>query len=110
MKLANLTAAAVHVEIFTFDSQGQPQSQATLDLGQFDSVGTGGIPPGTYRFVFHGATPDASDPQCDFAVAPPDAYQFVILPSGIAIARVGQPPAGGADLMVPTSSLCHAQP
>ena len=74
----------------------------TLDIGGF-----GGLSPGRYQIEFDSDTNSPPALTCTIRLDRNDIYQFVAVPTGIAVVRVGSNVQDGAEMDAATSSLCR---
>ncbi|MDP9325872.1 MAG: hypothetical protein M3O87_04960, partial [Candidatus Dormibacteraeota bacterium] len=87
-------------------SGGFSLSGQSLSLNAFDVKESHVQDPGRYRVTFVSKA-GAALGTCTLSVRGGDHYQFVALPSGIAVNRENDPSKSGPDYAIQTSKLCQ---
>lgn len=106
----NFRDEPIAVKIIELDvKEDSSPSQTDMQLNAFDVRTMSTSNNARYRATFTLASDGSSLGECVMRVRSGDQYQLIALPDGIMVNRENNPPTLGTDLVVTTSTLCHAQ-
>jgi hypothetical protein len=105
--IANLDDYSLTVEMNQLDVPEEEAGSDRLSLESFDIGSFASIAPGRYRIDFVSDANPLLTLTCTINADKGDAYQFVAVPEGIAIARENESAQEAAELDVATSTLCR---
>ncbi len=108
ISIINIADDTLETELIHLDTEsGSPETFNSEDIAPFEISGYGGIQPGLYEL--HITTPSGipTGGICRMTIASGDAFQFVAVPSGIAVTQKGVDAHSTDDMDMSTSGLCR---
>ena len=108
VNIVNIADDTLDTELVRMDTEsGSPETVNSERIAPFEISGYGGIQPGLYEL--HITTPSGipAGGICRMSIASGDAFQFVAVPSGIAVSKEGTDAQSADDMDMATSGLCR---
>ena len=108
INIVNIADDTLETELIHMDTEsGSPETVNSENIAPFEISGYGGIQPGLYEL--HITTPSGAPAGgvCRMSIESGDAFQFVAVPSGIAISKEGVDAQSADDMDMATSGLCR---
>jgi len=107
ISIVNISDDTLETELIRLDTEsGSPETVNSENLAPYDISGYGGIQPGEYEL--HISTPSGipAGGICRLTVGSGDSFQFVAVPSGIAVTQEGVEAQNADEIDMLTSGLC----
>lgn len=108
INIVNIADDTLDTELIHLDTEsGELATVNSKSIAPFEISGYGGIQPGLYEL--HITTPSGVPigGVCKMSIASGDSFQFVAVPSGIAISKEGEDAQSADDMDMATSGLCR---
>ena len=108
ISIVNIADDTLETELIHLDTEsGEPETVNSESIAPFEISGYGGIQPGLYELHISTASGIPSSGICRMSIASGDAFQFVAVPSGIAVSKEGTDAQSADDMDMATSGLCR---
>lgn len=104
----NIADDTLETELIRLDTEsGSPETTNSENIAPLEISGYGGIQPGLYELHISMPSGAPAGGICRMTIASGDAFQFVAVPSGIAVTKEGMEAQSADDLDMVTSGLCR---
>ncbi len=104
ISIVNLDDLDVGASLERLDTEdGSPASTGSETLAPLEIGGFGNIEKGRYRLELRAT----NGGECILEIVRGDEYQFVVVPEGIAVTRIGEVTQNADEVDMATSSLCR---
>ena len=108
ISIVNIADDTLETELIHLDTEsGSPETVNSENVAPFEISGYGGIQPGQYELHITSPSGIPTGGICRMSIASGDSFQFVAVPSGIAITKEGTNTQSADDLDMATSGLCR---
>lgn len=102
--IVNLDLVEIQADLTRLDTvDGNPEGAGNLTLESLDMGSLGGIESGRYQLEIR-ATNGGT---CTLEIIRGDKYQFVVVPEGVAVSRIGESAQTTEQINMATSSWCQ---
>jgi hypothetical protein len=106
--IINISDDSINTELFLLESEsGGVESVNNERIAPFEISGFGGIQPGMYNLQIESPSGLPIGGICSLTIASGDSFQFVVVPSGIAVSQEGVEAQSADDIDMSTSELCR---
>jgi len=108
ISIVNIADDTLDTELIRMDTEsGSPETINNENIAPFEISGYGGIQPGRYELRITTPSGIPAGGVCRMTIASGDAFQFVAVPSGIAVSKEGTSAQSADDIDMSTSGLCR---
>lgn len=108
INIVNIADDTLETELIRLDTEsGSPETVNNEKIAPFEISGYGGIQPGLYELHITTSSGAPVGGVCRLTIASGDAFQFVAVPSGIAVTKQGVDAQSADDMDMVTSGLCR---
>ncbi len=108
ISIVNIADDALDTKLLRMDTEsGSPETVNNESIAPFDISGYGGIQPGIYELHITTSSGVTAGGICRMMIDSGDSFQFVAVPSGIAVSKEGMDVQSAEDLDMSTSGLCR---
>ena len=108
ISIVNIADDSLNTKLVRIDTDsGNPETINSETIAPFEISGYGGIEPGRYELHLTTSSGIPAGGICQLQITSGDVFQFVAVPSGIAVSKEGMQAQGADDMDMSTSGLCR---